>query len=779
MKYKKLDMPFELVEVNILNASDPELEEISKERQLYFSLDEMKLIQEHFKKLGRNPTDVELETLAQSWSEHCSYKSSKPILRDTIFKVKAPQGLTVLSEDAGVIDFDEEHAYAIKMESHNHPSALDPYGGSATGVGGVLRDVLCMGAQPVALIDPLFFGPLDYPKDKLPEGIKSPNFLFRGVVKGIADYGNRVGIPTVSGMINFDESYTGNCLVNVGCIGILKKKNLLHSRVGKPGDLFVLTGGSTGRDGIHGVSFASAELEEDSETTSRPAVQLGDPIMKEPLIHACLEASEKGLLTGLKDLGGGGLSCVVTEMASAGGCGAEVELDKVPLREEGMAPWEIWVSESQERMMLSVDPKNLEKVLEIFRFWDVPAVVVGKAVSGNKVLVRYKGKVVYEMDLNFTTGSLEYKRPYEEYAGYNGPEEEVSEPENLNEVLLKVIGSSNIASKEWVIRQYDHVVRGNTALLPLQGKFETPGPGDSSIIRPVENSFKGLVLSTDVNPRMVKVDPYWGAASAVEENFRNIIAVGGMPNSMVDCLNFGNPEKPEIMGQFRAATEGMYFAADNFKVPFVSGNVSFYNESHAGAILPTPTILGVGIIEDVRKAVSMDIKGPGNILFLIGETDNELGGSEYFKVVHEKLGKVVPRVYPDKFKQKMDALLKAIDQGLVESVHDCAEGGFAVAIAEMLMSGGFGANVSIKDISGNATRADYKLFSESNGRWIVEVKPENIEKFLTLFENAAITKIGYTTDEKMLKIDDLINIDLETIYKTWKEPIYKAMGEQI
>lgn len=776
MKYKELNKPFELVEINILEASDETLEEISKERQLSLSLDEMHKIQNHFKEKGRNPTDIELENIAQSWSEHCSYKSSMPVLRDSIFKVEAPQNISVFSEDAAVIDFDDEHAYVSKIESHNHPSALDPYGGAATGIGGILRDVTCMGAQPVALIDPLFFGPLDYSYDDLPEGTKHPNYLFKGVVDGISDYGNRVGIPTTTGMINFDESYVGNCLVNVGCVGIMKKDNLVHSRVGKEGDLFVLAGGKTGRDGIHGVTFASVELEKESEEKSIPAVQLGDPITKEPLIHACLGANRKGLLTGLKDLGGGGLSCAVGEMAHAAGFGAEIDLEKVPVKEEGMAPWEIWVSESQERMMLSVDPHNLDEVIEILDFWDVESAVVGEVVRGDRVKVRYNGEVIYDMDIDFINEGADCVRPHKEFESYEGEEENVPEPSNYNSVLLKVMSSYNIASKEFAIRQYDQTIRGNTVLSPLQGKLKTPGPGDASIIKPVKDSKKGLALSTDVNSKMTKIDPYWGAASGVEESFRNLISVGAKPHSMVDCLNFGNPEREEIMGQFKAACEGMYFTANEMNVPFVSGNVSFYNESHAGAIKPTPTVLGCGIIEDVEDAVTMDIKKPGNELYLIGKTNLELGGSEYFREVRKKEGKVVPRVHPEKFKEKGDAILEAMEEGLIESCHDCSEGGLAVALSEMLTAGGFGAEVSIENVLGNADRPDYKLFSESNGRWVVEIKPENAQDFLKIFEDIETTKFGETKKRKKLKIDGLIELELDEIYETWREPIYKEVG---
>ena len=377
--YTPQDVSFELREINLSDASDSDLVDISNESGTGLSLDEMRRIRDHFVVKGRNPTDVELQSIGQAWSEHCCYKSSKIFLREYVFSIRNRH--VIDRGDAGVMEFDRDHAYALRIESHNHPSAVEPYGGAATGIGGILRDVLCMGARPIALVDPLFFGLLSHPPAKLPEGIKHPKYLLGGVVAGIRDYGNRVGVPTVSGGLWFDDSYVGNCLVNVGCVGIAEKDNIRRNAVRGPGDVLVLVGGRTGRDGIHGVTFASAVLTEESETESRGAVQLGDPIMKEPVMHAVLEANERKLINGMKDLGGGGLSCVVGEIALAGGCGAEVDLSRVPLKEEGLAPWEIWISESQERMMLSVSPKNLDKVLHIFRLWDVPATPIGKIIK--------------------------------------------------------------------------------------------------------------------------------------------------------------------------------------------------------------------------------------------------------------------------------------------------------------------------------------------------------------------------------------------------------------
>jgi phosphoribosylformylglycinamidine synthase len=422
-------------EINLKDADDERLMQISKEYGIALNLDEMKKVKDYFLGKKRNPTDVELQSIGQAWSEHCCYKSSKFALKKFVFGID--NGRVISREDAGVVGFDEKHAYALRIESHNHPSAVEPYGGAATGIGGIVRDILCMGCQPVALVDPLFFGNLDIEYKKLPKGVKHPKYLFSGVVSGIRDYGNRIGIPTVSGSVCFDNDYVGNPLVNVGCVGIGKKENITRSAVKKPGDLLVLVGGKTGRDGIHGVTFASEILTEKSEDESRTAVQLGDPIMKEPLIHACLECVEKKLLNGMKDLGGGGLSCVVGEMALAAGFGAEVELDKVPLKEKGLKPWEIWVSESQERMMLAVDEKNLENVLNIFKGWDVPVVVVGKVIPEKVVRLFYQKVKVFDMDLGFLTEGPVYCRgrtPKKKMRREKIP----NEPKDYNRILLRI-----------------------------------------------------------------------------------------------------------------------------------------------------------------------------------------------------------------------------------------------------------------------------------------------------------------------------------------------------
>ena len=758
-------------EVKILEATDEELDSIGKERVLGLSLSELKKVQAHFKAMGRNPTDVELEAFGQSWSEHCCYKTSRPVLERTVFDIEtADKECCMVSEDAAVIDFDKEHAYVVALESHNHPSALDPYGGSATGIGGIVRDVLCMGGQPIALIDPIFFGPLDYPEEKMPKGIKHPRYLFNGVVSGIAAYGNRIGIPTVSGMVEFDESYVGNCLVNVGCIGFMKKKHITRSIAGGVGDVYILAGGKTGRDGIHGVSFASTEISKDSEESSIPAVQLGYAIMKEPLIHACLEVVEKGLLTGMKDFGGGGLSCVSSEMALAGGRGATVNLDNILLKEENMAPWEIWVSESQERMMLSVKKENIDKVLEIFKFWDVPAAVVGEVDDTQRIKAIYRGKTVLDLDIEFLNKGVRYERPYRMI---QREEKDVEYPmPDLKKAALKVIGSPRIASRESVIRRYDHEVRGATVIKPMQGIINKQTHGDAAVMKPLEDSNKGLAITCSVNPQLCRLDPYQGAISAVEESIRNLVAVGAKPHTLADCLNFANPEKQDRLGELIAACDGLQEAASAFAVPYVSGNVSLYNEGPTGPIPPTPTILAVGIIEDVRKAVTVDLKKAGNVVYLIGETKKEMAGSEYYRLFKHKEG-MVPKSDLKKAKQDADALLSAMDEELVRSCHDLSEGGLLVAAAEMAFGGDLGLEMDITHL--NKLRTDYKLFSESNGRWLVEIEEKDCKAFEQKVRDAK--KIGVVTKDKTIKIKDH-DTELEFSTDELREKWMDGMGRE-
>ncbi len=772
--YHERDVSFELHEVNILEAGDEDLKEISQESGVGLSLDEMKMVKEHFEELGRNPTDLELEAIGQAWSEHCCYKSSKPILKDTVFDIEAPQNIYVIEEDAGVVEFDDEHAYVVALESHNHPSAIEPYGGAATGIGGIVRDVACMGAQPLAFVDPLFFGPLDIDHDDLPPGTKHPRYLFDGVVEGISDYGNRLGIPTLAGMVYFDESYTSNCLVNVGCVGIAKKNELIRSRVKEPGDVFIMAGGRTGRDGIHGVTFASDELKEDSEEEDIQAVQLGDPITKEPLIHVSLELNRKDLLQGMKDFGGGGLSCVAGEMALHGGYGAQVQLDKVPLKEEDMAPWEIWVSESQERMMYAVKEEDVDRVLEICEKWDVEATRIGKVIDEKRVKVYYEDEKIMDLDLEFQTGGPVYCRPTKSIDYTDELVEKIpKEPEDYEKVLLNLLSRDNINSKEWVIRQYDHEVRENTVLKPLQGVLGKQGPGDAAVVKPLEDSYKGIAITTDVLPSLTSLAPETGAMNTLDEAIRNLVAVGAEPHSFADCLNFGNPEMPERLGDFKRVAEGLESVARELTIPFVSGNVSFYNETEYGAVNPTPSILATGLIDDIREAVTIDLKGERNSIYLVGETTGEMGGSEYYSMVGGKTGEV-PEVDVENLETSIEEMLEAHSKDLIMSCHDVSIGGLGVALSEMCLAGDVGAKIDTK----TELRPDKFLFSESPTRWLVEVKEEDEEEFEKVF-SVPTEKLGVTQDKRIeIGINsEVIDVGLEKIRERWKKTLGKKMGD--
>ena len=723
--------------MRLLDAPDAELGAISKELGLALNVDEMKRIQEYFRTAGRNPTDVELQSLGQAWSEHCCYKSSKVFLREFIFPVQTKD--VIDRGDAGVMEFDEEHAYAIRIESHNHPSAVVPYGGAATGIGGIIRDVLAMGAQPIALVDPLHFGPLDYPYGKLPRELRHPKYLFGGVVAGIRDYGNRLGIPTVAGCVVFDDGYLGNIVVNVGCVGFARKSQLQRNRVKEVGDVYVLCGGRTGRDGIHGVTFASIDLTEEAVGRwEAGAVQLGDPIVKEPLIHAVIESAQAGLLHGLKDLGGGGLSCVVGELALNGGFGAEVDLEKVPLKEAGLQPWEIWVSESQERMMLVVPPANVEKVLGIFDLYDVPATPIGRVVPGKVCRVRYRGEVILEMDLEFYTGGPEYCRPVKELPVPTKKARIPARPRNLGSVFMKLLASPNIASKEYVIRQYDHEVRAATVLKPMQGVIGKAAHGDAAVIKPLVGSWRALAIASASTGSYTALDPYRGGAGAVEKVCRNLVSVGARPHSLTNCLNFGNPERPDRLWYFREAVRGIGEAASAFGLAIPSGNVSLYNESATGPVLPTPVMLGVGIVDDIRRCVTSDLKAAGDRLYLVGATGADLGGSEYYRLLGIGGGSPPPVDLPAT-KAAMAGLLRAMQEDAVAACHDLSHGGLAVAIAEMTLGGDLGARLKLPP---SDLRFDVALFSESNGRWLVEAREGREEDFLRAMAGVPVVEVG-------------------------------------
>jgi phosphoribosylformylglycinamidine synthase len=784
--YIRRKTPFALFEIDVLRATDQQLLGISQELGIGLNLQEMRSVKEYFKCKGRNPTDVELQTIGQTWSEHCFHKTFKGKITfngkeiDSLFKMyiakvteelKPSWCFSVFEDNAGIIRFDKGYGVAAKVETHNHPSAIEPFGGAATGVGGVIRDILGVWADPIACMDVLGFGPLDFAYEQLPQGVKHPKYVYLGVVAGIGSYGNNMGIPTVNGAIYFDESYVGNVVVYCGCVGLLPLDKF--RRNAKPGDMIVLAGGRTGRDGIHGVTFASAELTEKSEEVSRPAVQIANPIEEEKLKRAIIRIRDFELASAITDLGGGGLSSAVGETAKKFGCGAVVELDRVPLKYAGLAPWEIYVSESQERMLLAVPPKNLEKVMEIFEDEDVEATAIGEYTSDKILRIYFKGEKVAEIDIPFLFEPPRIVRKAE-YKPTCSEEPLFPEPENLTEMLLQLLSSPNIASKEQVIRTYDHEVKGNTTLKPLHGKYG--GPNDVAIIKPLEDSWRGLVISCGMNPNYGKIDTYWMAASAIDEAIRNNIAVGGRRIALLDNFTWGSPEKPERLGSLVRACEACYNFARAFKTPFISGKDSLYNESPLGPVTPTLLITALGVIPDIRLAVSMEVKEPDNPIYIVGQTFKELGGSEYYKI-KGFLGKTVPKVRAVQARKTFNAIVKAIDMGLLRACHDLSEGGLAVAAAEMAFSGGYGIELQLQNVPRkDVDRDDFVLFSESNSRFLVEVSQNAKEDFEALMKGKVFAEIGRVVKTPRLCIYGLdgnvvVDAPLNDLLASWKSTL--------
>lgn len=772
------------LQIPLLNASSEELQKLSRERQLALSLEEMRAVQGYFKTLGRNPTDVEIETFAQTWSEHCFHKTFRGVIAlnsekiDNLFKstiARATRELSlswcfsVFEDNAGIVDFEGDVAIAFKVETHNHPSAIEPFGGAATGVGGVIRDILGVWGEPIASTDVLCFGPLDYPYEKLPKNVKHPRFIYSNVVAGIGSYGNSIGIPTVNGAILFDESYVGNPLVYCGTLGLVAKSK--YKRSAKAGDAILLVGGRTGRDGLHGVTFASSVLHEKSEEVSRTAVQIGDPILEEKIKRAVLQVREEGLASGITDLGGGGLSSAVGEQAHRYACGARVELDRVPVKYPSMSPWEIWCSESQERMLLLVPKENISRVLNIFEDEEVDAVAIGELTSDGKLTILFRGEIVADVSIDALFSLCPRVVRNAEVKTITPIEPEVAIPRNLTKILLKILSSPNVASKEGVIRAYDHEVRAATVLKPLQGRG-LDGPGDAAVLKPLFNSWKGAVISNGINPEYGKLDPYWMAASAIDEAIRNNVACGGRRISLLDNFCWGNPEKPEQLGSLVCAAQACYDFAKAFGTPFISGKDSLYNESASSSVTPTLLISALGIIPDVRKAVSMDLKKAGNLIYIVGETKRELGGSHYYKILGVKGGEV-PRVDAASANKNFNAITKAIDLQLIKSCHDLSEGGLAVAAAEMAFAGSIGAELHLNKVPvAQKMREDEILFSESNSRFLVEVEKKNAKKFEAMAEDCDFARIGVTIKQKKLTIKSknkkLISCDLSSLKRAWQ-----------
>lgn len=708
------------------------------------------------KELEREPNSLEYGMLDIMFSEHCSYKSSRPILR--LFPNEGKNVIMGPGDDAGIVELTDELALVIGMESHNHPSAIEPYGGAGTGIGGIIRDIISMGAKPVALLDSLRFGYLEDPKSR---------YLFEHVVKGISDYGNRVGIPTVGGEVEFDENFKANPLVNVLCVGLIHKDSIVKGIAPNVGDVFVLMGGRTGRDGIHGVTFASEELTTASEIEDRPAVQVGDPFTKKQVMEATFEALEKIDIQGLKDLGGGGLTCCISEMAAKSENGAEVNITKIPLREEGMTPYEIMLSESQERMVFVVHPEDVDHLMRIFEKFELPAAAVGKVTGTGRFVMTQKGEVISDLPCQLLSDPPVIKR--EAKKPETTPEYVEIKEVDPEEALLKLLSSQNIASKKWVYSQYDHEVQIRTVVKP----------GDDAAVMRVDDE-KAFAITSDCNSIHTKLDPYHGGAGSVAEAIRNVVSMGAEPVCIADCLNFGNPEKPEVFWQFKECIKGMSDVANCFSTPVISGNVSFYNETEGITVNPSP-VVGVAGVMDIKDIRTSEFKNSGDKIILIGKTRAELGGSEYYRSVHGVVQGKAPQVRMEQEYGSAMAVLELIKNDInddVTAVHDLSAGGLGVAVSEMAISGGLGTHIDLSKVPADETLTVSEiLFSESHGRYIVTVKKDVVNEILSKIKsnNISAAIIGEVDGDKLV-MNESISIPVEKLKKSYTGVIEKFMA---
>jgi phosphoribosylformylglycinamidine synthase len=714
---------------------------------------------------GRTPSYTELGVFSVMWSEHCSYKSSKVHLKK--FPTEGPFVLQGPGENAGIVDIGDELVAVFKMESHNHPSYIEPYQGAATGVGGILRDIFTMGARPIASLNSLRFGSFSHPKTR---------YLVSGVVAGIGGYGNCIGVPTVGGEISFNECYNGNILVNVFNLGVGRKEKIFLGRASGQGNPVIYVGSKTGRDGIHGASLlASAEFDQESEQ-KRPTVQVGDPFTEKLLLEACLELMKNEYIVGIQDMGAAGLTCSSFEMASRGGTGIFLDLDKIPRREEGMIPYELMLSESQERMLLVARKGYEGKVQEIFKKWDLEAEIVGVVTDDGLVKVLHQGEVVVSLPARpLAEESPVYHRGTREPSYFIEAKKfqhrNIPIPDDFNATLKDMMVSPNIASKEWVYHQYDYSVRTNTIV---------EAGSDASVLR-VKGTKKGLALTTDCNPLYCYLDPYQGAKIAVAEAARNLSSVGAKPIGITDCLNFGNPEKPDIMWQFAKATDGIAEACHFFEIPIVSGNVSFYNETEGKAIFPTPTIAMVGILDDIRLHLTQWFKKEGDLILLLGESREELGGSEYLRLVHQVQSGSPPYLDMKREKRVHETLREAASKGLLHSAHDLSDGGLGVALVEKCFARKriFGAEVKI---AANI-RPDALLFGESQSRVLVSLPESSLKEFVRIAEEREVPcfLIGRVKGDNLtLKSggDTLIDIETKLLRDLWSKALSEKIAEK-
>lgn len=810
------DYSFDLKTIPIRGMNDEALMSLSKHGQLYLSLAEMQTIQKHWVEQQRDPTDIELETVAQTWSEHCSHKTLKGriryrdehgervfenMLKETVFgatvEIRKKLGaddwcVSVFKDNAGVVAFDDQQHLCFKVETHNHPSAIEPYGGANTGIGGVIRDPLGtgLGAKPIFNTDVFCFAPPETPVDSLPQGVLHPKLVMKGVVSGVRDYGNRMGIPTINGSVFFDDRYLGNPLVYCGTAAMIPVGKV--EKTVQPGDLIVAVGGRTGRDGIHGATFSSAELTHESETLSGGAVQIGNAVVEKMVADVVLQARDLGLYHAITDCGAGGFSSAVGEMGEE--TGAVVWLEKCPLKYAGLSYTEIWISEAQERMVLAVPSENWERFQALCAAEGVEASAIGHFGNNGRLTLTYRGHTVGDVAMSFLHDG---RPPVVREASYTPPVELSLTPYNagaakgtlfFNETLQKILGSLNVCSKEWIIRQYDHEVQAGSVIKPLVG-VNCDGPSDASVVRPDLHSQRGVVVSNGMNPRYGDYDPYWMAAAAIDEAVRNCVAVGADPRRIAILDNFcwGNTERPETLGSLVRAALGCHDTAVAFGTPFISGKDSLNNEfsyldpatgeKRTVAIPSSLLISAVGQISDVRQCVTMDLKFAGNALYLIGKTRDEMGGS-HFALLNNLSGGNVPRVDLELAPRIFAAVHSAISSRLIRSCHDLSEGGLALAVAEMAFAGDLGAELDLTAVmkSDSITDPVIALFSESTTRFIVEVPAAKTQKFEEVFGGLPLARIGSVTKDSTLRVtasgfDTLIDASCANLKAAWQLPL--------
>jgi len=768
------------VEVPVRDASDEDLLRLSTEGELSLDLVEMRAVQAHYAEAGREPTLAELETIAQTWSEHCQHKTFRGLIEmdgeviDNLLKSTIARAtheldkdwcISVFHDNAGIIEFDpdvdEGWDLAFKVETHNHPSAIDPYGGAGTGIGGVIRDILGvgLGAKPIANTDAFFVGPPDMPREDVPKGSMHPRRILRGVVAGVRDYGNRMGIPTLSGGVWFHEGYVANPLVYAGTLGLMPRSAATKSV--EPGDVILVCGGRTGRDGIHGATFSSVELHEESEVLSAGAVQIGDPITEKRLLDGLLRARDAGLYRGVTDCGAGGLSSAVGEMGAE--CGARVELEKVPLKYPGLAPDEIWISEAQERMVLAVPPEDLEGCIAVFAAESVEATAIGHFTDTGKLELLYEGGEIGTLDMHFLHEGTPRPTRQASWTAPDLPDPGAPRPDDLRATLLALLARPTTSSKEWIVRQYDHEVQDMSAVKPLAGP-QGEGPADGVVLKPLPASKKGAALGAGANARYGRLDPRAMALCSIDEALRNVVACYGDPKrtAILDNFSWGNCNKPDRLGALVLAAKACYEGAMAYGTPFISGKDSLNNEYRVGdeslAIPPTLYVSSLSIVPNVERCVTMDAKQEGNLLVLVGETRPELGGSEYLAELGLDGGHV-PCPDLKKAPQVLEKLHGAMKMGYVRSCHDLSEGGLAVALAEMCLAGGVGANVDLSNLGHEPFPAGYDetttlLFSESPTRFLVEVEPGKKYNLQTKLMGVSCTPLGRLSKKPKLTLKD-------------------------